>query len=166
MKSIEELAEDARGAVEDLIDDDRWGWFVSLAAAEQVQWRYCHADCDDFAWALSEITGWPVVGITNPSHGPLHRLVEAPDGRLLDARGWVTLDDLRQRYGVKRLKVVPDWPYEALLDGDEDYRPIVEALLQLPGSPFDEPAFQAQVRAFADSRGLLTARPNRVCLKS
>ncbi len=87
MYSLDSLAEDAGFAVSDLLDDERWNWFEALPVVEKIQWRYCHADCDDFALALSEITGWPVVGISNPRCGSVHRLVESPDGRMLDAKG-------------------------------------------------------------------------------
>lgn len=157
MTPIEELAEDARLAVEDLIEDDRWGWFVSLSAAEQVQWRYNCADCDDFALALHGVTGWPVIAINNPSRGPIHRLVEAPDGRMLDAGGWIDLDDIRQRYKLKVLKVMRGEGHVLhcpTVSSDDDLHPIIEAMLQFPVAPFNEPHFQEKAKAFGQSVGL------------
>lgn len=157
MTPIEELAADARFAVEDLIEDDRWGWFIALSPPEQVQWRYNCADCDDFALTLHEITGWPVVAINNPSRGPVHRLVEAPDGRMLDAGGWVTLDDLRQRYKLKALKVMRGEGrvmHCPMVSDDEDFHRIVEALLQFPVAPFNESDFQEKAKEFGRRVGL------------
>jgi len=45
--------------------------------------RYLLGDCGVMARAIHEITGWPVVLMTEPCHA----LVRMPDGRLLDALG-------------------------------------------------------------------------------
>jgi hypothetical protein len=58
--------------------------------AEEVE-RYLHADCVVFALAVSALTGWPAVQITegdDPDNLLIrHALVRMPDGRLLDAAG-------------------------------------------------------------------------------
>lgn len=151
MTPLSELADAARSAVEELVSG-RWTWFASLSDLEQVQWRYCHAECDNFAVTLSAITGWAVVGVTNPTRGPIHRLVMTPEGCMLDAKGWVSLEDLRIRYKLKRLHIQTEAPWSnPTIARDEDFVPIIEALLQFPVSPFCEPEFKAKVLAFSKS---------------
>lgn len=154
MTSLPELAKDAGFAVSDLLDDDAWDLFEGLSDVEKVQWRYCHADCDDFALIVSEVTGWPVVGISAPSAGPLHRLVETPDGKFLDAKGWVTLDDLKKRYKKKALRVHRSAEEcSSLLSDDSEFHPLIAVLLQLPVSPYTEDTFRSQLRTFAQAVG-------------
>lgn len=158
MTPLKDLAEDAGYAVSDLMDEDSWDAFDALPDVEKVQWRYCHSDCDDFALTLHEITGYPVVAINSPRRGPMHRLVEAPDGRLLDARGWITLDDLMARYQLKALTVERAATGESLLhtgtiDDDAGFHPILAAMLQLPVAPFNTPEFIAQAAAFSAKVG-------------
>lgn len=151
---MNELALMAQDAVEDILGEDRWEWFLSLSEIEQVQWRYCHSDCDDFALTLSEITGWDIVAL-NSVHGPIHRLVQSPDGHLLDARGWTTIEMLADRYQTTGLTVVPGAPWlSSTICGDEDFQPIICAIRHLPEAPFSEASFREQVLKFAETIGV------------
>lgn len=153
--AMSELAEEAGFAVSDLMNEERWERFEALTDVEKIQWRYCHADCDDFASALRAITAWPIVAISDRKRGPLHRLVRAPDGRLLDARGWTSLEALRLRYKLTALPLAQEnVASHSPLGTDEDFHPVVSALLQLPLEPFNTEAFQALTRAFAQEIGL------------
>lgn len=155
MTPLNYLADDAASAVSDLLSDEQWDAFDALSDLEKVQWRYCHADCDDFAMTLSEITGYPVVAVSSLRRGPLHRLVEAPDGRLLDVMGWVSLEMLKSRYKQKSLEVFQaGCLYGATAESDDDLLPVLETVLQLPYAPFNSAEFQDLVRCFAYSRKL------------
>lgn len=149
--SLEQLASEAESAVSDLLSDEEWEDFQARPSLAKIQWRYCHADCDELAEALAAITGWPVVSVASPSEGPLHRLVEGPDGRLLDIMGWTSLPLLEQRYRLKGLTLHRgDSPFAMLMasaDTDEFFSACC-TLLHLEGTPFDDRDFQNQVRVF------------------
>ena len=71
--------------------------------------------------------------MTNPARGPVHRLAQAPDDRMLDAGGLVTLDDLRQRYKLKTLKATTIHDFSSpMISSDEDFYPIIETIVQVP----------------------------------
>lgn len=148
MSLIEALAREADSAVSDLIGDDKWDDFVSLPPVERIQWRYCHADCDDFALVLHEITGYPIVGLSHPSKGPIHRLVEAPDGRFIDAKGYVSIDDLKRRYRLKSLQVYINAGGCATINSDDEIADIIRAMLHFPEDPFQGVEFRAQVATY------------------
>lgn len=166
MRSLNELAEDAEDAVSDLMDDEGFLWFQSLPDVEKIQWRYCHADCDDFAEILSDITGWPIVAINAPALGPLHRLVESPDGQLLDARGWTTEEALKKRYKARALSLHRgEFVCETLQSPTDDDLPVVDVILQLPIAPFNEMNFLARTNRFRQkciSERDVPARQNQV----
>lgn len=67
------------------------GAYVLLALLGVIDTeRYLYSDCALLALAVSSLTGWPVVQITEgPDDDPIirHVLVRMPDGRLLDAEG-------------------------------------------------------------------------------
>lgn len=154
MTPLNYLADDAASAVSDLLSDEQWDAFDAMSDLEKVQWRYCHADCDDFAATLSEITGYPIVAVNSLRRGPIHRLVAAPDGQLLDVMGWVSLDSLKSRYRLKSLELFEGGSqFGASLDSD-DLRPLLETLLQLPYAPFNSLEFQALVSGVAQANGI------------
>lgn len=166
MQDLLELAANARFAVSDLFEDDEeYDHFLSLPPVEQIVWRYCHSDCDDFALALHRITTWPVVSVSSRSKGPLHRLVVAPDGRFLDACGWATIDQLQQRYKSGRLSVsrpgdeglllgttLEDAPFEDL--EHRRWREILSTIMQIPTDPFLDEDFQSKVNQYASKIGI------------
>jgi hypothetical protein len=45
--------------------------------------------CYEFAVALSQLTGWPIVALRTPEHNVRHAAVRDPEGNLYDARGKV-----------------------------------------------------------------------------
>lgn len=99
---LTQMADDACFAVSDLLDNAAFERFNALSDLDKVRWRYAHADCDDFAQALHEITGWTIVTLTHPRRGPIHRLCRDEQGGLVDVYGWVTLHDLISRYHLRR----------------------------------------------------------------
>jgi hypothetical protein len=139
LQTIEQLAGSAAGAISDLMSDEDWEKFDELSYVKQVQYRYLHADCDDVAIALNRITGWEVRSISSEK-GPLHRLVSDPDGRLVDITGWTSMEDIRIRYGAKKLLIsdpgAPRVYCSSILEEDEDFQEVANALLLIPVEPF------------------------------
>lgn len=68
---------------------------------------YMHGRCGDFAIALHDVIGWPIKAVIEDDNvfdgatgGAAHHwVVQAPDGRYLDAEGWKTEEDLLNSYG-------------------------------------------------------------------
>jgi hypothetical protein len=151
MQTLQELAADVIYQVADLFeDDDAFEDFKSRPPLDQIRWRYRHSDCDDFAVVLAQITGLPIVVSSNPRLGPIHRRLQAPDGRLLDVHGWVTPEDLHHYYGVRKLKFAP-W---LTFDEPTDEQGVLAVLRILPTPPFTEPEFQAKLEAARRAAGL------------
>jgi hypothetical protein len=139
LPSLDELGEDAAIVLacdEDLLERpfERRPHHTAL---DLVVLMYAHDRCDWFAYVLREATGWPVVEAASPRKPSAHRLNRDPQGRLVDAYGHVTLDDLRQRYGIGDLEIVED----AVIRRDfaPDRRDLARlgcAMLHLPWEPF------------------------------
>jgi hypothetical protein len=139
LPTLEVCGEQAASLLEadsDLVDEpfEREPHHTALDLLRQL---YAHDRCDWFAVALREATGWPVVGAASPGEYPAHRLNRDPQGRLVDAYGHVTLDDLRWRYGIDDLEIV-DHPEIApdLAPSPSDLPCIAAAMLHLPTEPF------------------------------
>jgi len=156
MQSIDELAASAGYAISDLMGDDDWEKFDKLTSLEQVQYRYLHADCDDVAAILNRLTGWEIRAV-NSVQGPLHRLVSAPDGRLADITGWTTLENIAKLYGAHRLHISEPGStnvyHQSMLDDDEDFLEVINALLLIPEEPFTT-ELRGRLQSFGASIGL------------
>lgn len=156
---IDQLANDAAYAISDLLDEVGLEAFNALPALEKVISRYLHADCDDFALVLHEVTGWPIVGVVGRC-GPLHRLNQAPDGRLVDAAGWVTSADLARRYHTPVSLIPPNGrslSRSVLDDQDNEGRLLVlAAMLHLRTEPF---AGELRDRLLQHGQALLARSP-------
>ena len=66
---------------------------------------FMSSDCDDFCFFVCAITGWQPVMITwsIPNWGfGHHSAARAPDGRLVDVRGWTEEADIRKYFGIKK----------------------------------------------------------------
>ena len=150
MRTIEEIAADALYLMADDMDEDEFERLSAMSPVEQVRHFYVSGECDHFAAALHRITGWLVRGVVSAKHGAVHRLVEAPDGRLLDASGWVGLEDLKQRYGMKSLRLADPGGEEKIMssgDNDEDgfdwmLRDAVTAIRLFQWAPFGSEEFR------------------------
>jgi hypothetical protein len=156
MRTIEVLARDAADSVADMLDDDAWDRFEALSPIEQVKYRYLHADCDDVALVLHHALGWPFIAVSS-ENGMLHRLVQSPDGRLLDVGGWTDAAALAARYKTKKLAVSEAGGEEmcqsTLHDDPEDFQQVVAALLQIETEPFCG-ALRAQLEQYGVTVGL------------
>lgn len=157
MRNIKVLAEDAADSVADMLDDEGWDAFEVLSSIKKVQYRYSHADCDDVALVLHRALGWSVVAVTS-QNGMLHRLVQSPEGRLLDVTGWTDITSLAKRYKSKTLKVSAPGGEELChsnLDesNPEDFQNVVAALLQIETSPFCD-ALRGQLEQYGTTVGL------------
>lgn len=154
MFTIGSLAQDAADSVADLLSEDAWEAFDNKTDLEKIEHRYLHADCDDFALALCLALGWNVRAVSGPK-GPLHRLVESPEGRLLDVSGWVTPETLSERYRTRKLRLSAPGGAElchSRLD-DEGLQLVVAAMVQLGRAPFIA-ALQPALIAFGSVLGL------------
>jgi len=151
MPTLEEIAEMGAYALSDDWQPGELEEFMAKSPAERVSHFYCMSDCGVFAVALQKVTGWPIRSLGNDEHGRIHSVVEAPDGRLLDASGWQTLRSLRKRHaakdatlsepgGVENAMGYFENKYEGL---DGSLRFAVSAIRQLPWAPFDDPEFRA-----------------------
>jgi hypothetical protein len=139
LPSLDELGEDAAIVLEcdeDLLERpfERRPHHTAL---DLVIRMYAHDRCDWFAYVLREATGWPVVEAASPRKPSAHRLNRDPQGRLVDAYGHVTLDDLRQRYGIGDLEIVEDAVIRRDFAPDRRYLARLGcAMLYLPWEPF------------------------------
>lgn len=169
-KPLAMLADDA-ALVAEGVGDDLAERLDAMSDAEIVRHLYVHGACDDMAVALHRMTGWPVVAVSSRSKGPLHRLVRAPDGRLLDAGGWVDEQGLRRRYGVRQVSLSPGGGEETAIGTlvgdaeagvDQPLADAVSAIRQFPWAPFDQPWFRAlSLRPCRRSMPRPTPRPGR-----
>lgn len=146
--TLEELAEDALASISDLFDDDELDAIEASPALDIIRLRYTNSDCDDFALALNVLMNWPVVAVSSPTKGPLHRLNRDDEGRLVDVMGFVTEDTLRQRYKVKRLMLAENAGAFSSLDDDDGLKRVMAAMTYLPQQPFSDPAFRARAQAW------------------
>ena len=115
---------------------------------------FTESDCDAFAWMLHRMTGWPVVKATfqHPSWGfGHHSLVEAPDGRLLDVRGFQDRATAARRccrmkdVAVSFSEAPAEEPVTLVYDdagvSDEAVR-IAAVIRNLPYAPFSSRSFR------------------------
>lgn len=117
---------------------------------------FTESDCDDLAWMLNRMTGWPVVRATYQvddwgwGH---HSMVRAPDGRLLDVRGYATETVTARRccgrkgIHVTFTEVEPQRPFALDEVDDEGFseglRRLAGVIRSLPHAPFQGKAFRA-----------------------
>lgn len=150
--AIEEVAKSSVDVMWDALSADKQEWLDGLLATAQIQYRYCHGDCDYFAAVAHLITGFPVVDVVYQGEG-IHRLLAVGD-RLMDASGWVSETDLKARYGlgsieIERARSVTVSCVKALDDVDDDLefivQDVVDAILHLRTGLFGE--FEWQQRA-------------------
>jgi len=151
LPTLETLADDAAFLLSDDFDGEEYERFIEKSPAEKVRHFFCSSDCDAFAVALHRMTGWPIRALSSPDHGPVHRFVEAPDGRFLDAGGWTSLDGMKKRYGIRKAlltepfgeEIASGYIEDDFFDGYESaLGKAVAAIRQLPWAPFDEPEFR------------------------
>lgn len=109
------------------------------------------SDCDDYAAALSRMTGWDIVMMQwqIPDWGfGHHSLVRDPDGRLLDVGGWTDEEALRTHFGIGR-KTSVTWREghfsSPMYDDDESSTLIETVVRNLPSLPYADPAFQGKL---------------------
>lgn len=142
LPSLAELGAAALLAAQDLFDDETCVWFAGQSDIDKIVWRYSRSDCDDFAVVLTALTGWPVVSVAPPGGTSVHRLVECPEGRLLDVTGWTSLEALRLRYNRSTLEIVRDTALnQSLLDDEASELAVLAAMRHLSFGAFVEPSF-------------------------
>lgn len=119
---------------------------------------FMSSDCDDFASLMHDITGWQNVRVSwnIPDWGfGHHAAVRAPDGRLLDVRGWGTEDSVRKYFRLKpevATKVIeckPSEPFGYTADPeDKVFALLLDAVEALPRQPFKGKAFKEMLENY------------------
>ncbi len=67
----------------------------------------------------------------------------------------MSLEDLKQRYKLKTLRVSHEQASMSLVSDDADFYPLVAAILQLPVEPFTDSEFQSKTHAFCEKIGIM-----------
>lgn len=147
---------------------------ASRAPEEILPYIFRTGLCDDFAWAVNQVTGWPVVRLVwrerlegGHEYDEHHALARAPDGRYLHASGWVEPEDLRYYAGrgfhIQEAKPEPRWiGFESGIDEGLHTREhlaglLLDALRVLPWEPFGKAPFTDDHSPREWVRGLLLA---------
>lgn len=113
----------------DAIGQKHWAKLQVSDERAALRHIFLHGACFDFAWALSEQTGWPVYevmwgtalvddpdecDIGSPDYG-VHRIVQHPSGRYLDASGWTDMQSVLTRFDA--LNLTYQWMGEVDAEG-------------------------------------------------
>ena len=83
-------------------------------------------ECYAFAIAFQRLTGYEIVALSTPEHTYRHALVRDQQGRLYDARGLVTEEELGAPFGVSESYVLRVVTHEDL----RRIRPIAESSIE------------------------------------
>ena len=108
--TLEELAEEANIVMESEFDDgpEVFERSPKNTALDLLRLQYAHCECRYFAFALRELTGWPIVLAVEPGGLLCHQLNRDAQGRLVDVTGFVTIEELPGRYRGIELEVRAD----------------------------------------------------------
>ena len=148
IKPLSEIASYAMYMLGSDMTDDQWEELKERSHIEQIQYFYCHSDCQDFADVLSRVTGWPTVVLSHKTHGPVHYMNKMPDGKLVDAIGVWTVEQIPKRYGLKKLMISEisfKDDHECFRGDDDDEDPFsyaISAIRQFIHEPYGTPEFQ------------------------
>jgi hypothetical protein len=165
--NLKDLADEAMSSLSIDIDDDEFEKIDALSDLDKVRMRYKHADCDDFAFALNVLMGWPVLCVVSSSKGPIHRLVQIPLGvddfkaaAYVDVDGYVSKEDLCRRYKSKNLKFVDGAPFlSSTLDDDDSLRRVMSTFAYLPFAPFSDQKFRSALSDWIERGSYFDAEP-------
>jgi hypothetical protein len=127
--------------------------------SEVVKRAFMSSNCDDFAWLLSEITGWQTerMTFTIPERGfGHHTMVRSPEGQLLDIRGWTDEQKTRRYFKLKdevKANFNPSPPHGAdWTDPDDDgFKTMLAALKSRKVAPFNSKEFKAKIADYESS---------------
>jgi len=134
IKKLEEFAEDVSS---DMISDDKaWDTFINQSVKQKILFAFLHGECDAFAVALYRIFGWKLINVVT-ENGSVHRISKTSDGRLVDASGYVTKEQLQKRYRAKKCSFSKEGDESMALGLVEEYVPLAaSAMLLLDIPPF------------------------------
>lgn len=127
--------------------------------SEVVKRAFMSSNCDDFAWLLSEITGWPTerMTFTIPDWGfGHHTMVRSPEGKLLDVRGWTDEEKTKRYFKLKdkhEVKFTPAEPQGVYWNHaeDENFLIMFAALKTRKVAPFNTKDFQSKITDYEAS---------------
>ena len=146
--TLEELAEEANIVMESEFDygPEVFERSPKNTALDLLRLQYAHCECRYFAFALRELTGWPIVLAVEPGGLLCHQLNRDAQGRLVDVTGFVTLEELPGRYRGIELEVREGNNFEGDGDLDDDaVAQVMAAMLYLPHEPFTSLSAQASL---------------------
>jgi len=115
---------------------------------------FTESHCDDLAWMINRMTGWPTVRASYQMPGwgwGHHTMVRAPDGRLLDVRGWADEATAARRCCRRKDVLVtfsecePKEPQGMWADDEghvQEAARLAAVVRSLPHAPFRSKAFQ------------------------
>lgn len=136
--------------------DRKRGW---RAALHDVTWPgFVHGGCYEFAIALHEGLAWPLVGLVDGDKIP-HVGVRSPEGRLFDARGYVSKRNFAAPFGqsadlIREVSLAElTANYQPNQRGISRVRQIAETLW--PDLPWLGETFAGRVEAFTDELEML-----------
>jgi len=146
--TLEELAEDANIALECEFDygPELFERSPQNTALDLLRLQYAHCECRYFAFALRELTGWPIVLAVEPGGLVCHQLNRDVQGRWVDVTGFVTLEELPRRYRGIELEVREGKTFDENDQPDDDkVAQVMAAMLYLPHEPFTSLSAQARL---------------------
>ena len=143
--SLRRLAASARESMSRYTDADVAA-LKRMKPLEVVRHRYLFGDCPEFAAVAHFVTGWPVKEFLSDGEHSVHYVVQAPDGRYLDASGWITPEAYAQIHGFASV-TAKDSPDPHLDYEDETDEELMEegvgAMRLFTWAPFNEDWFRA-----------------------
>ena len=146
--TLEELAEEANIVMESEFDygPEVFERSPKNTALDLLRLQYAHCECRYFAFALRELTGWPIVLAVEPGGLLCHQLNRDAQGRLVDVTGFVTLEELPGRYRGIELEVREGKTFDDNDKPEDDkISQVMAAMLYLPHEPFTSLSAQASL---------------------
>lgn len=146
--TLEELAEEANIVMESEFDygPEVFERSPENTALDLLRLQYAHCECRYFAFALRELTGWPIVLAVEPGGLLCHQLNRDAQGRLVDVTGFVTLEELPGRYRGIELEVREGKTFDDNDKPEDDkVAQVMAAMLYLPHEPFTSLSAQASL---------------------
>lgn len=137
--TLEVLAEQANIVLECEYDygPDAFERSPERSPLDLLRLLYAHCWSHQFASALHELTGWPVVTASNSAGRSIHHLNRHSEGKLIDVTGFVGLEELQSRYGIPDLVIFEDLGFKRDPKLDDDWMAeVMTAMLYLPHEPF------------------------------
>ena len=103
---------------DELLEVD-WSEAPDEACLNLIRRVFMHGSCGDFAYAVHEKHGWPIIRFMG-DNGGVHYACKTPDGLFFDIDGKVSLETIKKRHRFKRVQIAEADPDECLMDSNDD----------------------------------------------